>query len=379
MKSSDPYFVVAVAVCFTAGCGSDSITDASRREARTPGVALVSGPRRTAAFEGNPFFSVWHEVVQTWPIVTQNYELDPNLDRIVYTNIGNPTPVIAFAQDNHGKLYQIGDEYDLVGYGGFYSDKPEQYAADYCSFITQVKTYGDPTARFAPTSISHQEPPLWADRFYNAYMSGSCGSTIPIAEWTFHKLSWWDSSNPDASFQEFKDYVQARETWSWNHGAPMVLGSWSLDNVPPCLPTGDPQYVARLREAKAWLASRPHISLTRYVLFKPNGEDCHPLADAAGNLTPEGEALGGYDVYANISGPLYVQPNDPNCSWSASTNIPGATLTWRVNGGWQGNNAVMWHQATSDFTLQLSAANAADDASGSVPIHVVSWAVPCDA
>ncbi len=124
---------------------------------------------------------------------------------------------------------------------------------------------------------------------------------------------------------------------------------------------GDAQYIARLREIKNWLRSQPNLLATRYGTFKTYEDfNHHVLADDYGNLTAEGLALGGWDVYATIYSGGQV---GDNCQWVASTNIPGATIQWFVDGEFRGYGYSFSSQASVGSRVEIFVSNAADDAS----------------
>ena len=111
------------------------------------------------------------------------------------------------------------------------------------------------------------------------------------------------------------------------------MGAWVLGWVGDDVPNDDPAYLARLREAKAWLFANPNIRMARYLLFEPwhpENSDPHPLADAAGNLNATGRAYA--EVAGRITGPAAIGPN-ATCMWTAETTggSPPYTYEWLVD------------------------------------------------
>jgi hypothetical protein len=258
--------------------------------------SAISGRRPPPnANPGNPFFEVWSwdvsgdYIARSSPLTTIPYnKLDPNGYRQHWNAIGqlgSSDSIISFSNTYHGKRYILGDEanIDTAHYGDTEADA-RLFADHYCDAVAAIHNV-DGTATFVPGGFADGVAGSWLDAFvdeYHSYSSGKCDS-IPIAEWDFH--IWGTYS----SLTDFYNRVATYESWAWNNGAPMSLGLWQLDF------TDNPDsttYMTRFRMAKNWLASRPHISVTRYSGYYPYSDfNTHSASDSYGNLSAIGSPL----------------------------------------------------------------------------------------
>jgi hypothetical protein len=289
------------------------------------------------------FFSAWtwDGPYRTSPVVTQRYNrLDAQQDRQHFNDGGwgiNATidgiNVRDFAAANPGKLYIFGDEPNGAG-----TYTAEDYATHYHTFV-MCMWYGDygaypdgcagqpavdPTARIAPAGFSELNAAgdadfgiPYADAFYWSYYWR--WGPPPVAEWTFHNLAltergFWAS---DEFMPRWESNVRSVADWAANHGAPMVLGSWSLDVDGGLAANGDITYLSRLHEAQQWLAANPKIGLTRYLVYDAESPD-HPLAHPDGSLTAEGETFTGL-----CAGSCIGQPRGRLCGSDCSAICSG--------------------------------------------------------
>ena len=331
--------------------GSAEIT--ATIELKAASTTISVNPVPVASHVGD-FFLVfswpWPRSLYTSPIPTQLYDvsqcpenpnapcLDDNVNqyRVQWNDVWDWQTVATWATDprHRGHLYTVGDDLNSGSYGGIYTDNPKLYAVDYCSFVRNVQKV-DPAAEFSPTMIHDNIEDWWLNDFVtgvlSAYESGTCGHK-PISEWTFNIYALWSHG---LSF--FTDYIGRHAAWAVSLpaplGAPLVVGAWVLGWVGDDVPNDDPAYLARLREAKAWLFANPNIRMARYLLFEPwhpENSDPHPLADAAGNLNATGRAYA--EVAGRITGPAAIGPN-ATCMWTAETTggSPPYTYEWLVD------------------------------------------------
>jgi hypothetical protein len=264
--------------------------------------------------------------------------LDDNVNqyRVQWNDVWDWQTVAKWAADpsHRGHLYTVGDDLNAGAYGGLYIHNPKLYAADYCTFVRNVLK-ADPTAEFTPTMIADEAQDWWlndvADGILSAYKSGNCGQK-PVSEWTFNRYSPWSWG-----LRGFTDYIGSHADWAASLpapvGAPLVVGAFVLGWFGDDIPNDDPAYVARLREAKAWLFANPKIKMVRYLLFEPwpeKNSDPHPLADAAGNLNASGRAFA--EVTGRIAGPSVIRPA-ATCKWIAETTggPPPYTYEWLID------------------------------------------------
>jgi hypothetical protein len=330
--------------------------------------SAISGRRPPPnANPGNPFFEVWSwdvsgdYIARSSPLTTIPYnKLDPNGYRQHWNAIGqlgSSDSIISFSNTYHGKRYILGDEanIDTAHYGDTEADA-RLFADHYCDAVAAIHNV-DGTATFVPGGFADGVAGSWLDAFvdeYHSYSSGKCDS-IPIAEWDFH--IWGTYS----SLTDFYNRVATYESWAWNNGAPMSLGLWQLDF------TDNPDsttYMTRFRMAKNWLASRPHISVTRYSGYYPYSDfNTHSASDSYGNLSAIGLALGGYDTYATI---VFGGQQGDFCLWVYESNIPWASVDWYINDSYVGSG-VGW---TTPFgyavVLKARVSNSADDATAEI-------------
>lgn len=271
---------------------------------------VVQGPSHRANLTSDHWLTAWSwkpdegaKLFRGWPITLFPYNTivgeapAPSTinwwsDRIFINNPGTYDRLRDEIAAHPGKLYVVGDEFDA-------REDPIVYAGQYCDFVKGVlRPDYDPTARFSPTGISEwiDGNTGWLQAFeiaYDTVRAGACAS-IPIAEWDFHATT--ANSTP---LQVWEDRVDRWANWalhSARHPAPFVLGNWNLD-YPQTVQDQDGGYVARLLEARKWLAANPRISLARYQNYHGSNDPQvgHPLAWEDGvTLRAEGLALGGY-------------------------------------------------------------------------------------
>jgi Bacterial Ig-like domain (group 2) len=333
--------------------GLVEITATIGQKVATTTMSVIPAPAESRV---SNFFTVfswpWPKSIYTSPIPTQIYDvsqcpenpnapcLDDNVNqyRVQWNDVWDWQGVADWAADprHRGHLYTVGDDLNNGSFGGLYTDNPKLYAADYCTFVRNVQRV-DPTAEFSPTMIHDNIEDWWLNDFANgvlsAYKSGKCGDK-PISEWIFNRYPPWS-----LGLSGFTDYMGRHADWAVSLppplGAPLVAGAWVLGWGGDDVPDDDPAYIARLREAKAWLFANPKIRMARYLLFEPwhaapEKSDPHPLADAAGNLNATGRAYA--EVTGRIAGPAAIRPN-VTCMWTAETTggPPPYTYEWLVN------------------------------------------------
>src|SRR6185436_2809035 len=135
----------------------------------------------------------------------------------------------------------------------------------------------------------------YAQQFYDAYIA-QFGTAPPVDEWRFHNFglnSWgWGTST---FLTVWSSQVDQAATWSVNHGAPMVLGSWGFIGI-YWVPMGDSYFLAQMREAMRILQANPRISSAAYWSLQDTGSP-HYLKYSDGSLTPEGDTYRGCGEY----------------------------------------------------------------------------------
>ena len=251
----------------------------------------LAGVARTSDVPFNKFFLAWSQNYSSSPIQTQLFALDARQDR-QYADWWPDQTVLSFATANPGRLYIVGDEPDQWCY------TPFDYAGVFHDFVATVRGT-DGTARFSPAGFAepnaHCCPPddtvcqanmhgiSYADQFYKAYVQ-RYGVAPPVNEWRFHDFGlafakgdingWWGRIDSEAS-------------WSVNHGANMVLGAWSFTGwIEP--PAASQEHI---KQAISLLMNDKRINGAVYWTREPWINSPHPLVDADGNLTPEGQTF----------------------------------------------------------------------------------------
>jgi hypothetical protein len=381
--------------------GSVEITATIEEKTATTAMRVVAQP---AAIHVDSFFMVfswpWPKAAYKSPIPIQIYDvsqcpenpnapcLDDNahLFRVQWNDVWDWKSVADWAANprNRGHLYTVGDDLNAGSFGGIYQHNPKLYADDYCRFVRNVQKV-DPTAEFTPTMIADAAADWWlnafADSVLSTFNSGNCGQN-PISEWTFNTYTAWDHG-----VAGFANYIGRHANWAVSLpaplGKPLVVGAFVLGWYGDDVPNDHPEYVSRLREAKAWLFANPNIKMARYLLFEPWPEapaqsDPHPLADAAGNLNASGRVYAA--VTGRIVGPTTVRP-EATCIWTAETTLgpPPYTYEWRVNTRKVGRRHWLVHaNSGSRFVLQLRVTDAnGGHGEATIDVSVTSSAPPC--
>jgi hypothetical protein len=361
--------------------GSVEITAIAEGKVTKTTVEIIPAPADVTVKNFFMAFSWWGNVYER-PVPTQLYDvsqcpenpnapcLDDNISlyRVQWNDVLDWQTVANWAADprHRGHLYTVGDDLNAAGaYGERYTRNPALYSIEYCAFVRNVQA-AEPTAEFSPTMIQDTGDEAWLNAFAAGVLaefnSGNCG-TNPISEWTFNTYAVWSRG-----LSAFTDFVARWSTWAASLPAPIgtksVLGAWVLGWPPRGLdvPNDDPAYVARLREAKAWLFANPNIRMARYLLFEPwpvENSDAHPLTDLTGQLNLSGRAYA--DVTGRVAGPTAIPPSTA-CMWTAETTGGSAPYTyeWFVNGALVGTRHWLVHHHTGlPFALQLRVTDAA--------------------
>lgn len=374
--------------------GSVQITAAIEQRTATTTISVVQAP--PASHVDDFFWSfTWFAKIRTTPIRTQIYDvsqcpevpLAPCLDdnaslyRVQWNDVWDWQPVAAWAAQHPGHLYTVGDDLNAGSYGGIYVSAPKAYAADLCTFIRNVRKE-DPTAKFSPTMIHDTVEDWWLADLVTGllaeYQAGRCDQN-PIDEWMFNVYPRWSDGLPG-----FTNYIGKHADWAATRpapfGKPLVVGAFILGGGrADDIANDDPAYVARIREAKAWLFANPNVRLARYLQYEPwptDNPDPHPLTDAAGTLNATGRAYA--EVTGRIAGPKSVRPN-ATCMWTAETtgNAPSPfTYEWSVGGATvSSRHWLVYGTPSSSFTLQLRVT----DGAGGFSVAKVDVSVSADA
>ncbi len=255
-----------------------------------PTAPILRPVARSYDAQFNKFFIAWSQTYSASPIQTQTFSLDARQDR-QYADLYPNQSVLAFARANPGRLYIHGDEPDQ------YCITPSDYAVYFHDFVTAVRS-ADATARFSPAGLSEPNyyccpPPAdepcklrmhstgYAEQFYNAYVQ-RYGAAPPVSEWRFHDFGvkfavgdvdgWWSRIDADAA-------------WAVAHGANMVLGTWGFTGWREPAPA----LQEHLKQAMGRLMNDKRINGAVFWSYEPWIDTAHPLVDASGVLTPEGQ------------------------------------------------------------------------------------------
>jgi hypothetical protein len=266
-------------------------------------------------------------------------------------------PVATFAATHPGHLYIVGDGLHDDGYAGRYNDDTDLLAKEYCDFVRNVRAK-DPTSKFTPGLIEPWAADTWLNAFAQAMVAqvqaGTC-STRPIAEWDFNMYGAWSQG-----LQGIESYVNTKEAWAMSLpapvAAPIMLSAWTMGFGADDIPNDHPDYLARLRQFKAFLFAHENIVGSRALAFEPwapDNPDPHPLADKNGSLNATGKVYA--EVTGRIAGPTIVRPGS-SCSWVVEKTGGSAPFSYK----WLSNGAVVAAAAAvsvvepaAAFTLEL--------------------------
>lgn len=165
-------------------------------------------------------------------------------------------------------LFFFGDEPDLFV-------PADEYARAYDEFVKAIKS-GSATAQVSPAGFTFANPIFgstytdYAEKFFQA-------KSTRVDEWRFH-FFYWPNDYPAWEAQ-----IKKACTWSRDHGAPMVVGSFGSPD--PRLAELDMREYQR--QAMTMLAKENSIVEAVYCSF--NWSDPHTLITREGKLTPDGE------------------------------------------------------------------------------------------
>jgi hypothetical protein len=184
-----------------------------------------------------------------------------------------------WAAAHPGELYIFGDEPDVLGIAA------ADYAEKYHDYVIAMRT-ADPTARFSPAGFSQpsSDPNRtihftdYAQQFWDAY-NAKYGTPPPVDEWRFHVFSY------STDLTTWKSLVNSAVSWSSQHGAPMVLGSFGF---PP--PSNTDVRTAE-RDMMRFIAAKPQIVSAVWYDFEPRSDAAHTINKDNGNLSPEGQVF----------------------------------------------------------------------------------------
>lgn len=274
------------------------------------------------------FFKAWSGTVQTSPIPTAVFGLVPSQYRI-YVGMVADQPTLDFAGQYPGRLYVVGDEPETSPA----CIPPTKYDSIYHDFVVAIRG-ADPTARVSPAGFSEYNPPFdqcgtlahsttYAQQFYDAYVA-AYGSAPPVDEWRFHDFGLKFHADTTA----WKARVDSLVSWSVNHGAKMVLGSFGFTNENWESPSPVPlwQFLVYERQMLLWLQRQPNINQAIWWAYGSSmGYTFHPLYDDVNHVqTQEGQA---YQFYPPAQIPTGVTAVGA-ANYGAKLQWTNTSTTW---------------------------------------------------
>lgn len=291
------------------------------------------------------FFKAWSNTVQSSPIPTMVGGLIPSQYRQYVGFVADPA-TLTFASQYPGRLYINGDEPDT------YPNciPAAKYDTIYHDFVIAIRSV-DATARFSPAGFSENNanynpcPGLshstaYAQQFYDAYPAA--WGAPPVSEWRFHDFGldlWADTT-------AWKARVASAATWSVNHGANMVLGSFGFtnENWKSPSPVALSTFLYMERQMLLWLQRQANINQAVWWAYEAQlGYTFHPLVDANGVQTPEGQ------VYQ-----WYPPAEIPTGATAVGAGSYGAKLQWTNTSNTWPIKVEFWVKPAGSSTFSLN-------------------------
>ncbi|HEX6576149.1 MAG TPA: hypothetical protein VF042_14370 [Gemmatimonadaceae bacterium] len=279
------------------------------------------------------FFLAWSQNHSSTPINTQTFAIDGRQER--QWGWYPDDNVRAFARNNPGRLYIVGDEPDQYCMSG------ADYAELYHAFVVGVQEV-DPTARFSPAGFAEpnykccplpddvpwscwyeKHSVLFAEQFWQAYIQ-RYGRAPKVDEWRFHDFGlrfgpgdingWWER-------------ISFLAGWSVDHGANMVLGAWGFHSWHE----SDAVYQEHIKQAMGRILADTRINGAVYWSYEQWAGEINYLQHPDGSLTPAGQTYANplTDVPVSVS-MVGVSNGRAKVQWANTTSAWGAEVEYWV-------------------------------------------------
>lgn len=195
----------------------------------------------------------------------------------------------------------------------FFGDEPDTYlpadvyACVYDKFVASIKS-GSRSAKVSPAGFTFDNDiygssyTAYAEKFYEA-------KHTPVDEWRFHRFY----SQQD--YPTWEARVKEAETWSVDHGAPMVLGSFDSPGV-----SKDVEMRGYQWQAMEMISRESHIVEAVWWSYDwPDPPELdHRLVNPDETLTEDGKSFVSFDMLNRVWG-----SGLGNWSWERSRAVAG--------------------------------------------------------